>query len=42
MRGVVYDGNDYQVVDDLSVRDPGPGEVPCASRPPGCATATCR
>src|SRR3954452_22211035 len=27
MRGVVYDGNDYQVVDDLSVRDPGPGEV---------------
>ena len=27
MRGVVYDGNDYQVVDDLSVKDPGPGEV---------------
>ena len=27
MRGVVFDGNDYQVVDDLSVRDPGPGEV---------------
>jgi S-(hydroxymethyl)glutathione dehydrogenase/alcohol dehydrogenase len=27
MRGVVYDGNDYQVVDDLSVRDPGTGEV---------------
>ena len=27
MRGVVYDGNDYQIVDDLSVRDPGPGEV---------------
>jgi Zn-dependent alcohol dehydrogenase len=27
MRGVVYDGTDYQVVDDLSVRDPGPGEV---------------
>jgi Zn-dependent alcohol dehydrogenase len=27
MRGVVYDGNDYQVVDDLTVRDPGPGEV---------------
>ena len=23
----MYDGNDYQVVDDLSVRDPGPGEV---------------
>ena len=23
MRGVVYDGNDYQVVDDLSVRDRG-------------------
>ena len=27
MRGVVYDGNDYQVVDDLSVKDPGPGEI---------------
>src|SRR4051812_37711845 len=27
MRGVVFDGNDYQVVDDLAVRDPGPGEV---------------
>jgi S-(hydroxymethyl)glutathione dehydrogenase/alcohol dehydrogenase len=27
MRGVVYDGNDYQIVDDLAVRDPGPGEV---------------
>jgi Zn-dependent alcohol dehydrogenase len=27
MRGVVYDGTAYQVVDDLSVRDPGPGEV---------------
>jgi S-(hydroxymethyl)glutathione dehydrogenase/alcohol dehydrogenase len=27
MRGVVYDGTDYQVVDDLSVRDPGAGEV---------------
>jgi S-(hydroxymethyl)glutathione dehydrogenase/alcohol dehydrogenase len=27
MRGVVYDGTDYQVVDDLSVKDPGPGEV---------------
>ena len=27
MRAVVYDGNDYQVVDDLTVRDPGPGEV---------------
>ena len=27
MRGVVFDGNDFQVVDDLSVRDPGPGEV---------------
>ncbi|MDQ1694707.1 MAG: hypothetical protein QOJ03_60, partial [Frankiaceae bacterium] len=26
MRGVVYDGNDYQIVDDLTVRDPGPGE----------------
>jgi Zn-dependent alcohol dehydrogenase len=27
MRGVVYDGSDYQIVDDLSVKDPGPGEV---------------
>jgi Zn-dependent alcohol dehydrogenase len=27
MRGVVYDGTGYQVVDDLSVRDPGAGEV---------------
>lgn len=27
MRGIVYDGNDYQVVDDLAVADPGPGEV---------------
>ena len=27
MRGVVYDGNDYQVVDDLTVKEPGPGEV---------------
>jgi Zn-dependent alcohol dehydrogenase len=27
MRGIVYDGNDYQVVDDLEVRDPGPGEI---------------
>jgi Zn-dependent alcohol dehydrogenase len=27
MRGVVYDGNGYQVVDDLSVKDPGPGEI---------------
>jgi S-(hydroxymethyl)glutathione dehydrogenase/alcohol dehydrogenase len=27
MRGVVYDGDGYQVVDDLTVRDPGPGEV---------------
>jgi Zn-dependent alcohol dehydrogenase len=27
MRGVVYDGNDYQVVDDLSVKDPDSGEV---------------
>ena len=27
MRGVVYDGNDYQVVDDLSVKDPDAGEV---------------
>jgi Zn-dependent alcohol dehydrogenase len=27
MRGVVYDGSACQVVDDLTVRDPGPGEV---------------
>lgn len=27
MKGVVWDGRTYQVVDDLGVRDPGPGEV---------------
>lgn len=27
MRGVVFDGRQVQVVDDLEVRDPGPGEV---------------
>ncbi|WP_030322277.1 Zn-dependent alcohol dehydrogenase [Streptomyces flavochromogenes] len=27
MRGVVFDGKQVQVVDDLEVRDPGPGEV---------------
>ncbi len=27
MRGVVYDGTDYQLVDDLSVKDPAAGEV---------------
>lgn len=27
MRGVVFDGSDYRVVDDLTVRDPGPGEA---------------
>src|SRR3954453_16634596 len=27
MRGVVYDGTDYQLVDDLSVKDPEAGEV---------------
>jgi S-(hydroxymethyl)glutathione dehydrogenase/alcohol dehydrogenase len=27
MRGVVYDGNDYQLVDDLGVKDPDAGEV---------------
>jgi S-(hydroxymethyl)glutathione dehydrogenase/alcohol dehydrogenase len=27
MRGVVFDGKRAQVVDDLEVRDPGPGEV---------------
>ncbi|MBC9716398.1 Zn-dependent alcohol dehydrogenase [Streptomyces sp. TRM66268-LWL] len=27
MRGVVFDGKQTQVVDDLEIRDPGPGEV---------------
>ncbi|MFI5689186.1 Zn-dependent alcohol dehydrogenase [Streptomyces sp. NPDC051636] len=27
MRGVVFDGKQVRVVDDLAVRDPGPGEV---------------
>ncbi|MFJ5534228.1 Zn-dependent alcohol dehydrogenase [Streptomyces sp. NPDC093261] len=27
MRGVIYDGTQSRVVDDLEVRDPGPGEV---------------
>jgi S-(hydroxymethyl)glutathione dehydrogenase/alcohol dehydrogenase len=27
MRGVVYDGTDYQLVDDLGVKDPDAGEV---------------
>lgn len=27
MRGVVFDGSDFQVVDDLTVRNPEPGEV---------------
>ncbi|MEW2530064.1 Zn-dependent alcohol dehydrogenase [Streptomyces sp. NPDC047071] len=27
MRGVVFDGRSVEVVDDLQVRDPGPGEV---------------
>nr|MDT0665068.1 alcohol dehydrogenase catalytic domain-containing protein [Micromonospora sp. DSM 115978] len=27
MNGVVWDGSTYQVVDDLDVGDPGPGEV---------------
>ncbi|GGX32253.1 Zn-dependent alcohol dehydrogenase [Streptomyces chryseus] len=27
MRGVVFDGTQAQVVDDLEIRDPGPGEV---------------
>jgi len=27
MRGVLFDGRQIQVVDDLEVRDPGPGEV---------------
>ncbi|HVW79768.1 MAG TPA: Zn-dependent alcohol dehydrogenase [Mycobacteriales bacterium] len=35
MRGVVYDGKEYQVVDDLSVKDPGPGEVVVAIQAAG-------
>ncbi|MGA5446033.1 Zn-dependent alcohol dehydrogenase [Streptomyces umbrinus] len=27
MRGVIFDGKQTQVVDDLEIRDPGPGEV---------------
>jgi S-(hydroxymethyl)glutathione dehydrogenase/alcohol dehydrogenase len=30
MRGVVFDGKHVEVVDDLAVRDPGPGEVSVA------------
>jgi S-(hydroxymethyl)glutathione dehydrogenase/alcohol dehydrogenase len=30
MRGIVFDGSTYQVVDDLMVRDPGPGEISVA------------
>lgn len=30
MRGVLFDGRQIQVVDDLEVRDPGPGEVQVA------------
>jgi len=30
MRGVLFDGKQIQVVDDLEVRDPGPGEVQVA------------
>jgi len=30
MRGVIFDGKQTQVVDDLEVRDPGPGEVQVA------------
>ncbi|MFF3654020.1 Zn-dependent alcohol dehydrogenase [Streptomyces olivochromogenes] len=30
MRGVVFDGKRTQVVDDLEIRDPGPGEVQVA------------
>lgn len=30
MRGVLFDGTQVQVVDDLEVRDPGPGEVQVA------------
>ncbi|MGR6971102.1 Zn-dependent alcohol dehydrogenase [Streptomyces cynarae] len=35
MRGVLYDGTRSQVVDDLEVRDPGPGEVQVAIRAAG-------
>lgn len=30
MRGVIFDGKRTQVVDDLEIRDPGPGEVQVA------------
>lgn len=30
MRGVIFDGKQTQVVDDLEIRDPGPGEVQVA------------
>src|SRR5690554_6058291 len=30
MRGIVYDDGRLQVVDDLTVKDPGPGEVAVA------------
>ncbi|MFJ8664429.1 alcohol dehydrogenase catalytic domain-containing protein [Streptomyces sp. NPDC093600] len=35
MRGVVFDGKDVQVVHDLVVREPGPGEVAVAVRAAG-------
>ncbi|MEU6538017.1 Zn-dependent alcohol dehydrogenase [Streptomyces sp. NPDC047000] len=35
MRGVVYDGRRAEVVDDLEVRDPGPGEVRVSIRAAG-------
>lgn len=35
MRAVVFDGDDYQVVDDVSVREPGPGEVAVGIRAAG-------
>ncbi|WP_428934823.1 Zn-dependent alcohol dehydrogenase [Streptomyces sp. ACT015] len=35
MRGVVWDGTRVEVVDDLEVRDPGPGEVRVAVRAAG-------
>ncbi|TBO54375.1 Zn-dependent alcohol dehydrogenase, partial [Streptomyces kasugaensis] len=35
MRGVIFDGEQPRVVDDLEVRDPGPGEVLVAIRAAG-------
>ena len=32
MRGVLFDGKRAEVVDDLEVREPGPGLTPTSSR----------